>query len=75
MILYDAGGFGVKFVQSSWSDVGRHENSILLSILIGSPLRVITKTLQHIKDITFLQINCMICGQMFVDVGCILSLL
>lgn len=41
---------------------------ILLSILAGSSLmlRIITK--QHIKDI-FVQINCILCGQMFVHIG------
>lgn len=40
--------------------------SILLSIVIG--LRVTTSS-QHIKDITFVGNNCMLCGQMFVHAG------
>lgn len=36
------------------------------AILIGSALRGTTIAKQHIKAITFMQINCIMCGQMFV---------
>lgn len=38
-------------------------------VLIDSGLRATTIAKQHIKDIRFMQINCMMCGQMFVHVG------
>lgn len=37
--------------------------------LINSLLRVNTNSKQHIKDIRVMQINCMLCGQLFVHVG------
>lgn len=36
--------------------------------------RVTTITNQRIKDITVLQMNCLLCGQMFVHLGCVSSL-
>lgn len=41
---------------------------IPLSILAGSSLRVSIIAKQHIKDI-FVQINCILCGQMYVHIG------
>lgn len=38
-------------------------------VLTGSILRVFTNANQHIKDITFVQINYVLCDQMFAHVG------